>query len=251
MFTQPHNQGHERALSDISRRVELVRNAFDAGLDCEEGVFVHGTSLTCVEHAIKTGRIPPGVQPQTGNYFYFLPLPSRISHSPQGCILPTTDEAALDDAMSYAVTVSRRGEVLRHFGLSHQNAAHWEAAETLFDINLIEKFDVHDRFAPLRRCGVDMDTARRLVQELEDGHWGRVVLLLSKKLSETFRVEEAEDNDEGLRIDVPEGIPIEYIVGIEASTAKGFHYFQNLTEERITIGSGRESSETSWREFHF
>jgi hypothetical protein len=202
----------------------MVR-AYERGLDAEDRAFIHGTTLFVLDKMLETGVLPPGRGSGLPGYLYFEPLPSRFPFQATRADVASTDQAALSSAKAHARGLAFDYAVLRTLGIAEFAPALHNAADRLSgEITLSRERFQEGVYAPLREAGLAFKNACGLLRMHADD--SGVGLIFSRTLAERFRIEEAEQGDIGLRIYVPEGMPLEFLAGIEPFCDEAFQLLE-------------------------
>ena len=177
-------------MNDFKYRLK-IKELFHTGLDSDDILAYHGTSVKTIEHLARTGRTP--ITGFTGNEFCFAMITEEHSKSHQ-----------LDHAMHYAEIVGIRRYVLDKLPFIAQERGEIFSLEEEETMEAIlqqgEQYNLTERHL------------FKLTKEAERNIKG-IVITLSHKLKDNFKF--LYDTDESHRIIIPNGLNIDFISGIE------------------------------------
>lgn len=207
---------------DLSSPIEnrrAVASAFGKEIRAPEVCFVHGTSLAVLNHALKTGFVPGGLekQPDGSSAFYIFNVPSKYPYTAPsgGCTLPEDDATAIKHAEKYAGCISAHFDSVR--ALRDQLAASNGEEPPIFD----ERLALVTRnpllfLKTFENEGLDPVVAERIERLFTSfSTHNKILLGFSHSLATDYGLNEAADQDEGLWVRVDKGIPLKYLVSIE------------------------------------
>jgi hypothetical protein len=187
-----------------------VAELFEKGLD-ESSFGYHGTSIEAVQKLADTGKLPNG-----GRH------PGRLY------IAPMNAEAAVftprQSAESYANWNAKKHFILPHLPFEPATED-VEALSEYCSVNMGGKmreidYKMHDKKGEIRRLiskcekgGLSEDALVKLRREAKNRKG--VIIALSASLPKGFKPNTQKGVPNECYIDTPEGLPIEYITGIE------------------------------------
>ena len=175
-----------------------VSRLFEEGLNSEDVYAYHGTSIEALTHLAKSGRLP-----SNGSYG------TDLFIAP---VIPGEDQ--LDHAKVYANWNGAKYYVLESLPFRPKNM---ERFMWLISDPDPEDPKLKEVFEEAAQHGIDEDKLKQLVKEGNASRKG-VVLSLSRKLIEDFKEEpdpDAPSADDQKKITLKDGLPIDYITGIE------------------------------------
>lgn len=219
---------------------EQFMKAFEAGLDSPELVALHATSLEAVDRTLRTGKLPSGLKSSdpkqdTEGYIYLWPLRDRLSGHPSNSLFFERIEA-LRLATEHAQARAYNRAFATRLGLDLSDPEVYDGVETYRQ----QKNNLHwfyDR-------GVDPSDLQE-AHELARNSSG-VVLGVSANAIEAFEVFDGDieiigpsqdiyDDPLGtydIKLKTPDGLPAEFIVGIEPLGDREFNYLETLQLNR-------------------
>ncbi len=188
-----------------------VAELFEAGLDSEDVFGYHGTSIEAMQKLAETGRLPNGGR-HPGR-LYIVPMSNKLN--------PFTPR---EDAESYADWNAKK-----HFIRSYL-----PFEPTAEDMENLSEYCSSNMGGKMREVDYQILDAkgeiRRLIEKCEKNGLGEdqlvklrrkaksrkgVIIALSNSLSSDFELKSQENVPKECYIEVPDGLPIEYVTGIE------------------------------------
>ena len=215
----------------------------------EDVIGFHGTSLLSTIHLMQSGKLLPSVAQGSANhlgFLYFFPNKDAFPNHPlRDSFLPFAEAAKLP--CGYAHDSTRKHYFLRELGLDPSVSENYLSAAYLLDIDMMLPGDpfAHSAYQPLRARLNSIGISDEMIKKAAQDAWRRagkgVVVTLHKDCLGRFEVSDGDDADTGLMSDlklrVPDGLPIEFLTGIEPLGDEKFMFFerlQGIIEGRIT-----------------
>lgn len=220
-------------------KISLIEKLVKVGIpNNSKTVGFHGTNLHALQLAAETGRLPTGsAEDSTAGYIYFFPNPENPQLQKASVKLFGSDLASLDDsffeksqqsqkrtamaafmgAKGYAQTHAENAYIARNFGLKTIT----EIRNIYEDIRRVAVFG-DSQSKNLKKHGFSDNQIREFFQTLTTMDKTRseisFVISFDPKILKDLPVSTAAEGDSGFRIHAPDGIPVEYISGIEVIT---------------------------------
>jgi hypothetical protein len=83
------------------------------------------------------------------------------------------------------------------------------------------------KYEALRNAGLTFEVAKEILRTHSESEG--VLMLFSRSLGDAFTIDEAEEGDEGLRVHAPNGIPLQFIRGIEPCSDHVFDFLEKFS----------------------
>ncbi len=201
------------------------------GIPHEETIGYHGTGFGTLKVIEKTGILPAGSHGSTIGTLWFFPnlkhplIQERIARGEFSAddkdIAPTG--GAIKGAENYAALAGKDQAFLEHFGIPLTPES-LRAAASVPDLGQTHDLSVEffEQNYGLKRGKIIM-AYQRIERERAQG----VILGLGANVLDSFAVEKV--NDEGLKLIVPTGLPLDFISGFEPVGQREYDYFEDLT----------------------
>lgn len=178
--------------------IHKVAELFEKGLDVDEEAYgYHGTSIEAIEHLARTGVLPSTAS--YGGRFYFIPQGVTVAFG-------QTDE---EHAESYSEINAQKAYVLSRLPFRPSDM---ETFHNLFDAP--DETDMEIFFEEAEKHNFSRGDLSKLLTECRKQKRRGIVLTLSPKIKEEFKVEEDVDSEQR-SIATEGGLPIEFITGID------------------------------------
>jgi hypothetical protein len=211
-------------VDEVDCRVQIAK-LFENGIDRAQTVGYHGTSIGALEVALKTGLIPAD---RTG-YLYFFPNPTHPrmqGPSPGFRLIPSAfgpSHLPFLGAEKYATTIADDHLILQKLNIPMTNKAITALALLHDTANLRGRARAKAFFAPYGYTLDQVDSVALNVIQNEPA--GGIILGFHPTVFDRYKLSNA---DEGLRIRVPAGLPIQYLQGIEPLGQREYDYLEGL-----------------------
>ncbi len=219
--------------SEKNKRMQFLSNGFSQGLNDPNIIAYHGCTLDTIQYLLEHGKMPGATRNR---------LATTKEGNPEISVFPisaTTDyearvgfggDTALEGASSYAGASAEIVTFSRSLGLDpHANA------ETM--ARIVPDMENEQIISELNRVGrqvtvAEIEKARKITKSSKNGG---VVIGISKEAFERYKHRSATSRGEKGEelIEVPDGLPIQYIVGIEPMGNTEYQFFENLQKESL------------------
>ncbi len=214
--------------TELRKREKAIVAIFEKGLDDEEAIGYHGTSLEAVEHLLRMGHLPGASEPdksygyEKGDLFFF-PQKAQIPDRLLSSKAHDDNREAIEDTTDYANVIAARHYILTKLGLDLGNPDDQVVGHELQD-------------------GVDSEEACRITEELIKKGWKRkeilkiiddsrdrkgVILTLSKDVLGKYKLGVGDDVHD-LRVTSGNSLDIKFISGLEPLGQEEWDFFENL-----------------------
>lgn len=211
---------------------ETVHNLFSAGIQNRETLLgFHGTSWEAIKHLLTTGKLPPSNSKnrEAGDHspgkIYFALTKNALPNHPLAGTFWSTVQDAFDEAKGYADDVGVVHGFIQHLNLDLNDrmlttgcrSAASGARTNPHGIDNMEEFFrlMHEPngYRYLSNLGIS-DSAIWSAMQIAKVRNG-IVLGLKQTIMHTFQVLEGNKNNRDLSIVCPDGLPVEFISGLE------------------------------------
>lgn len=234
------------ATTDIERikREEKLAALFEQGLDSPDIIALHGTSLEALSELIKSGRLPSGKTEGGVGYLYFFRLDVPV---PEDFLNGETPEENIQGGVKmYAKDLAYEASLCRILGLDFNEDREF--------LEMLERIRSQHELRSIAGRGEELVEAHLLNgskhQDIIAGYIEKygfpaiksafgesierkgIIIGLNKEiLNHNPQSAYQELDDEGWRINLPEGIPLEYISGLEPIGQPEYDFFIALQEK--------------------
>ena len=233
----------EEINSPEAERERKIADLFEQGLDSPDIMAYHGTSLEAINELIKTGKLPSGKTDGGIGYLYFF----RLDHPvPKEWLNGETEqENIMGGAKMYAKDLAHETSMCRILGLDiNQDHDFLSAMERIFwqyqnRINVGRSSELEEKY--LRENDENDILAKYIDQygfpaikaafDESFQRQGIIIGINQKILAHDVQSAYEELNDEGWRANLPDGLPLEYISGLEPVGQPEYEYFEALQEK--------------------
>jgi hypothetical protein len=235
-YQKPVDVANETLVRDhclVPEHVNRVIDLVNAGRDKEhEAIGVHGTSLTALVMAMKSGSLPAGRASGCEGHIYFFPL-SHAQVNREGLQPLTTDPSdndrvAFDEAAGYASDRTREALGAKALGLDMSSDVGWRLATNLSEIVSGQDIEGAELLAQQQ---INERHVLQLVRGLEKVHRG-FVLFIGKSAFDECAHGIGDPGYGDLKLQVPaEGLSLKHLVGIEPLSDEDFDTISELEEK--------------------
>jgi hypothetical protein len=224
----PDIRDSEGLAGRYKRISELVAKGYD---DVDSTFGYHGTSIQALERLLIDGNLPPGGRGGTSaGSLYFFPRTTGSTGSDIWEAFPGAEPNAIGGGTAYANNIAQRDYFLTCLGLDLGTLENWRAADAvLFWPEHIRDFESDERTKVLSKAGFKENEIFRLAKNAREEAKG-VVLCLRKALLEEHQVYEGDPGEGDFYLQLPDGLPIEYLSGIEPLGQLEFNYLASIQE---------------------
>lgn len=221
-------------------REKKIATLFEKGLDDEEIIAYHGTTLSAIKKVIETGGIPTGSEGEQ-DYIYFVRLDDEKETD------KFEDQSHADycraAAESYAALISQRMEIMEQIGQEIQENPDYFTA--LREFLVVNNMIINDKITEqelFRYCHPDYLAAMKGIIELIGFPKLKEVLIsavskkgviigLNRKIFDLEPESVYHTGDEGWRVHVPQGLSMDYFSGLGPVGQDEYEYFEKLQEK--------------------
>lgn len=248
-FEQSKGSVPERELS-LEERKQIIRDALERGLenDDQEIIAFHGTSLETLHEALRTGRFVGTTQNDTAHKIDGKSVPVFSVFALDSSTVRETSHADDEDfemhlvkeARDYATIIAERHAFLRELGIPISERYNLlDLSDICFgrgnDLTLQE--DMCDEF--IERAGTRLPgltlTKEQIRAAILRAHTRKGVTLGFKKaLFQDFPVyqvgKDTNDEDYEAVIHCPDGIPLNYLIGVDPYTKEELQELEKAVE---------------------
>ena len=229
---------------EIAERERRLVSLFESGLDSPDIMAYHGTSLEALQELIKTGNLPTGKTEGGIGYLYFFRLDMPV---PENFLFGETEEESSEGgAKMYAESLAYEASLCRILGLDirnerefleamdhilfqYQSRAVTGRSTTLTEGHLLNGSQYDDILSkyldeygfPCIKAAFDESIKRK----------GVIIGINQKILNHDPQSAYEDLDDEGWRVNLPEGLPLEYISGLEPVGQPEYEVFEKMQEK--------------------
>ncbi len=239
MLNNPEAELNE---NEIKEREKKIADLFEQGLDSPDIMAYHGTSLEAINELIKTGYLPTGKIEGGIDYLYFFRLDKPV---PESWLDGETEKEHIQRRIEmYARDLAFEASLCRTLGLDFSKDKQFLDAmgsvafqhQIRVEIGRDELKEEHLRNSShfdaiieyLNRFGFP---AIKAAFDESFGREGVIIGINSEILKNDPQSAYDELDDEGWRANLPKGLPLEYISGIEPIGQPEYGYFEALQEK--------------------
>lgn len=215
---------------ETERQRKLIE-LFERGLDDEDAIGYHGTSLESIEYLIRNGHLPGGTfenppkhEVQPGD-FYFFPNKAKFPEHPLASTFHDAD-TAIDKAAIYAQDIAEEHYLMKKLGLDFSNMKLRNAARWVTEGYTV---DSETCYRLLLAQGLSKGNLDRAIKEAR-GRKG-VVLGLGPSMIEQHLPMEGDKGHGDLKIHLPAGLDISFLSGLEPIGQQEWDFFEKLQQE--------------------
>lgn len=225
---------------DSEERIEKILKLVERGIDHDESVGFHGTSIHAVKHLIGKGTLPGGMieapnQEYVHGDLFFYPLNPHTS--------PSARQKAIEDTAPYAAVVAQRHAFINLLGLDFSQKEHhaWANAFTAersldWDDSWVNK--QFENFVAFRLGKArSTDALSALKKEIQAAarnasEWKGFVLALDPSVQRDFEIKPGDPGEGDRCISCPEGLSLSYLSGIRACGPQEENFLETLRHRK-------------------
>lgn len=218
--------GFENPEAQKEERVKKLIDLFEMGLDSDDCIGYHGTSLEAIEFMIENGQLPGGKFghiDSDDSWLYFSPKePMRDDYKGRGL-----DQ--LEDAKGYAEDIAQGHSLLKQLGLDIGNKDFEIKARHLATNDPNDLNDPDAEYNFFLGLGIEKKLLDKSIKKARKQKG--VVLGLSKKGLSDQTILPGDKGGEDMRVHVPNGLSIDFLSGLEPLGDEEWDYFEKLQEK--------------------
>ncbi len=205
----------------IENRKKKLASLFESGLDSEDCIGYHGTSLEALEYMIEHGYLPGNSDQDKINAIHFYPLRSAFKDVHSNTPL---EENVVKEAAGYASDISGEHYFLKKLNIPFDNEETRLKSRYLVIGCPNDPSDPNAEYNYFLKMGVDK---RALDEALFEARKRKgVVLSFNNEIVKSFKIMPGDPGD--LKIITPNGLSLDYISGIEPMGQKEWDYLEKL-----------------------
>jgi hypothetical protein len=232
----PKNEGDGKENKDRENKKEVEEHlveVFEKGLEDEECIGYHGTSLEAVEYMLEHGHLPGSCEADSeygyekGSLFFY-PRKAAFPDYPGSENFFDNDEDAIRDTKVYADIIARFHYIVKALGLDLGNPEHQYLGRVLGEGDSPEAEEIIAKLITERG-----KTRQEIKDILRDAQKRKgVVISLDKKILEKHKLGAGDDSLAGqdLRVICPEGLDFMNISGLEPAGQEEWDFFKTLVK---------------------
>lgn len=213
-------KGQRSELRSVPENERAVVNLFESGLERKSEAFaMHGTSLEAIQHLIETGVMP--AEGRLPGEFYFLSLERH----------GVTE--AMKGAVAYAQWNANKHYISDRLPFELNKALFEGLSQFVADTAIAQGQSEH--FDQFLDAALQHEISRKqltawLMESIKNR--GGVVILIDPRAEQDFKTHYDDDpNMDGDYLRAPEGLPLEYIIGIEPQGDYEYEFLEALQAE--------------------
>ena len=201
-------------------RIKHIVQLFEMGLNSEDCIGYHGTSLESVNHMVNNGVLL-GRLYDTSRAVYFFPFKSKFQNHPlvdtfpgEHDILERTSKYARQNAESHYfirvldLDIEKKEDLIESFMLSDRN------------------YSMNEILKKHPKLGFRRSNLLKIIRESEKRKG--FILGLNSKVLQSFIIENGDEKEGDLKIICSNGLSYEYLSGIEPLGQEEWNYFVKL-----------------------
>lgn len=225
----------------IIEREQRVARLFEEGLDAPDIIALHGSSLEAIQELIQTGRMPTGKTDGCIGYIYVFRLDQPV---PEVFLAgETQEENIMGGARMYAGGLSFEASLVKSLQLDYmRDSSFLEAMDdirfryglkisTNSSVDLTEEFLFNSpQYDEVLRQYIQKYGFEKIKTAFHEAFARKGIIIgLNQKVLELNPQSAYEEfNDEGWRINLPNGLSLDYISGLEPVGQIEYDYLENI-----------------------
>lgn len=210
-----------------AERIKKLVVLFETGLDSNDCIGYHGTSLEAVEFMIENGHLPGGKFEHIDsmeNWLYFSPkYPMRSDYKEKA-------SNPIEEAKGYAGYIAGSHFLLRELGLDIDNQEFENKARNLVADTPNDMFndpEAEHRF--FQKMGINRESLDLLIKKARKRKG--LVLGLSEERMSFQIILPGDAGGEDMRVHIPDGLGVDFLSGLEPVGDEEWEYFEKLQEQ--------------------
>ena len=214
---------------EITKRENHLIDIFDLGLDGEDVIGYHGTSLESIEYLIENGHLPGATEDiilRRGDLYFY---PRKKMFQEHHLAHTFFDSEAIEKTEEFASIIAQEHYLMKHLGLDMNDQSMRRLAKgmLLFDMEQEEAYE------ELGKMGFSPEQLDEALEQAEER--SGIVLALDKKILQHFNPEDGDENEGDLKINCPDGLDYSYFSGLKPISDQEWDFFENLRKKDPAI----------------
>jgi hypothetical protein len=234
-----NTEKHGEVLGYPEENAEIIVALAEQGLNSERIIGYHGTSLEALQEALKTGSVRGAMkgESQVGEMvdpehsFFFFPIKEKFEGHPDVEKF-RSDRESSEGAEMYAQLLAGAHFLLKDIGMGITDKAAVEYAKSII---LWEGFafnfsaNATDAIEYFKGKGIEK---RDLMKRAERAAKRKgVVLGINDTVKETYQLVDPQQDEGDLSLQIPEGLPLNALAGVEPLSQEEWDFFMELQGE--------------------
>lgn len=220
---------------ELEKRKRQIVELFTSGLNSEDIIGYHGTSLESVRYLLDKGYLPGSTGGQLeghhpSGHLYFFPLASKVSdlgmRSYKAYDFITDEKEAVEQASGYASDLAGQHFLVSSLGYNLDDR---QVGTLARDLILSDTDNFKKAYSFFVNNGVQKKSLDQLIQKAKQRKG--VILALAKNVLSDYSVGIGDPGERDLDLKVGHGLLCENLAGIEPLSQESWDFFEELQEE--------------------
>ncbi|TAK96308.1 hypothetical protein EPO05_02185 [Patescibacteria group bacterium] len=212
-----------------------IAMSFERGMDAEERIGYHGTSLESLQYLLKFGHLPGAAEAdstlgyQRGDLFFFPRKDKFFNQHADDAYME--EKEAIEETEVYAGILARAHFIIVSLGLDLNNPENQQVGRALsmgLDNEAEELID---------QLSAKLKKSRRSIEKIISDSKKRkgVVVAIADKAIYDFSVGSGDDGEQDLYLRCPVGLSYKYIAGIKPIGQGERYFFEKIQQKQGDI----------------